>query len=183
MRILIVLSLVLLAACSSQPPQTSSYLLRSEVPSTDGEQLAETSVALGGIEVAAYIRQPGLVLASGDGKIHAARNHVWAEPLQVSLRRFLANEISAAAGKDIGTSALPATATRINVTIDQLHGDGKGAAVLVAYWELEAGANVSSYQFAERQDLVSDGYDALVRAQEALLKRLAAAIARSLDTV
>lgn len=181
MRILFVLSLALLAACSSQPPQTTSYLLRSQVPSTVGEQLAETAAALGDIQVAAYIRQPGLVLASGDGKVHAARNHVWAEPLQVSLRRFLANEISIAAGWNIGAAALTASTMRINVTIDQLHGDGKGAAVLVAYWELEAGDNTSSFQFAERQALVNDGYDALAGAEEALLKRLAAAIARSLE--
>ena len=181
MRLICLLAVALLTACSSQPQQTDTYLLRSAVVATPGKPLAPSTVALADIRVATYIQQPGLVLATGDGRIHAARNHQWAEPLQVSLRRFLANEISTAAGRDIGATALAASTTRINVTIDQLHGDGKGAAVLVAYWELEAGGNINSFQFVEQQALASDGYDALVRAEEALLKRLAVAIAGSLE--
>jgi len=177
MRSLFLIAILTLAACSSQPPQTSSYLLRAAVGETSGTELADSGIALGTIRVASYIDQPGLVLATGDGKIHVARNHVWAEPLQVSLRRYLATEISGSAGRVVGAKPTAATRTRVDVTIDELHGDGRGAAVLVAYWELVAGEDTAAFSLSERQPLAGDGYDALVQAEEALLKRLASAIA------
>jgi uncharacterized lipoprotein YmbA len=180
MRILCVIAAVLLAACSSQPPQTATYLLRTEVGTTSGTQMADSGIALGNVRVATYIDQPGLVLATGDGTINAARNHVWAEPLQVSLRRYLAIQISSASGRDIAASGTAGTKSLIDVTVDQLHGNDSGAAVLVAYWDIGSGADRRSFRFSEQQALSGSGYDALVRAEEALLKRLAEAIAASL---
>jgi uncharacterized lipoprotein YmbA len=75
---------------------------------------------------------------------------------------------------------LPTTTTRVNLTIDQLHGDGRGSALLVAYWDIETGGKISSFEFAQRQTLASDGYTALVQAEEALLQQLAAAIAATI---
>jgi uncharacterized lipoprotein YmbA len=180
MRIICLLAAMLLTACSSQPPQMESYLLRAPVAAGADNAIAESGYALGSIQVATYIDQPGLVLATGDGKVHAARNHVWAEPLQVSLRRYLAVEVSDGSGRDIAATANTSTRTRINVTIDELHGNSKGAAVLVAYWNVAGGEGSKSFRFSEQQALAGDGYDALVQAQEALLRRLAAAIANSL---
>jgi len=171
---------LLLAACSSQPPKLESYLLRPAVAPGAVTPVVDSGYALGAIRVANYIDQPGLVLTTGDGKVHAARNHVWAEPLQISLRRYLASEVSGASGRDVAATATRATKTQINVSIDELHGNEHGAAVLVAYWELVAGEDSKSFRFSEDQALGRDGYDALVAAQEALLKRLAAAIAASL---
>lgn len=181
MRIICVIAVVLLAACSSQPPQKDSYLLRSQVAAGAATPLVDTGVALGSIGVADYISQPGLVLASADGTIHAARFHVWAEPLQVSLRRYLATQISRASGRDIGAMASASTSTRIDVMVDQLHGNSSGDAVLVAYWDIGTEDGVNAFRFSEQQALSDDGYDALVRAQESLLKRLADAIAASLS--
>ncbi|MEE4143923.1 MAG: ABC-type transport auxiliary lipoprotein family protein [Halieaceae bacterium] len=180
MRILCALAVVLLTACSSQPPQTATYLLRSEVPAGADVPLSDSGIALGNIRVAKYIDQPGLVLATGDGTIHAAKFHVWAEPLQVALRRYLATLVSDASGRDIAAATDSATVTRIDVSVDQLHGTGSGSAVLVAYWNIDSQGQSKSYRFSEQQSLSGDGYDALVRAQETLLKRLAEAISASL---
>lgn len=180
MRLLYLFAVALLAACSSQPQQPTTYLLRSDVATTPGQELAASDTGLGNIRVATYIEQPGLVLATGDGRVHAARNHLWAEPLQVSLRRYLANEIAQASGRQVSETVVATTSTRIDVTIDQLHGDGLGSALLVAYWEVEAGGEARRFQFAERQALANDGYDALVQAEESLLRQLAGAIAKSL---
>lgn len=180
MRIIYLIAAVLLAACSSQPPQIASYLLRSEVNSGAGTQLVNSGIALDTIRVARYIDQPGLVLAFENGTIHAARNHLWAEPLQVSLRRYLASQISSTSGRNIASSATSATLIRIDVTVDQLHGNGRGAAVLVAYWDLTSEDSYTSFRFSEQQALSGDGYDPLVQAQQALLQRLADAIATSL---
>ena len=180
MRIICLMVALLLTACSSQPPKLESYLLRPAVAAGSATVVEDSGYALGTIQVANYIDQPGLVLTSGDGKIHAARNHVWAEPLQVSLRRYLATEVSGVSGRDVAATTTATTKTRINVTIDQLHGNGSGAAVLVAYWDVAGDAGSKSFRFSEQQALSADGYDALVQAEEALLKRLADAIAASL---
>jgi uncharacterized lipoprotein YmbA len=180
MRLICLFAVALLAACSSQPKQPVTYLLRPDVAATSGKELASSGVALASIRVAAYIEQPGLVLATGDGRVHAARNHQWAEPLQVSLRRFLASEIAQASGTQVSATVAATTETRVDVAIDQLHGDGQGRALLVAYWEVESGGDSKRFQFAEQQVLASDGYDALAQAEESLLRQLAAAIAATL---
>ena len=180
MRIIVLMGALLLAACSSAPPKLESYLLRPAVAPGAVTAVEDSGYALGTIRVANYIDQPGLVLTSGDGKVHAARNHVWAEPLQVSLRRFLATQVSAGSDRDIAATATASTNTRINVSVDELHGNDSGAAVLVAYWDVVAGEGSKSFRFSEEQALGSDGYDALVQAEEALLERLADAIAASL---
>jgi len=174
--------LVLLAACSSQPPQVQTYLLRAQVSPGSATPLPDSGIALGRLLVASYIDQPGLVLAAGDGTVHAARNHLWAEPLQVSLRRYLADMVSDNSGRNVLPAANPATATRINIDIDQLHGDGKGHAVLVAYWEVVGEGGSQAFRFSEEQALSGDGYNALVTAEEALLARFATAIAASLPS-
>ena len=54
------MAVVLLTACASQPPQTTTYLLRSEVPTGPDVALRDSGIALGNIRVANYIDQPGL---------------------------------------------------------------------------------------------------------------------------
>tara|TARA_R110001592_G_scaffold337300_1_gene623676 strand:+ start:292989 stop:293540 length:552 start_codon:yes stop_codon:yes gene_type:complete len=183
MRAIYLIAVLLLGACSGQPVTQENYLLRPAVAPGSATAVVESGYALGAIRVANYIDQPGLVITRGDGKIHSARNHVWAEPLQVSLRRYLAVEVSGSSGRDIAASTSSATKTRIDVTIDELHGNGSGAAVLVAYWDVAGDEGSKSFRFAEDEALSGDGYDALVNAEEALLKRLAKAIAASLPPV
>ncbi len=180
MRFLSLLAALLLAACSSQPSGPQTYLLRSQVATGSGVPIVDSGIALGTITVASYIDQPGLVLARGDGKVHAARNHVWAEPLQVSLRRYLATQLSSDSGRGIAASATMSTRVRVDVTVDQLHGDGSGSAILVAYWDVISGEARKTYSFSEQEALAGDGYAPLVKAEESLLQRLAGAIAASL---
>jgi uncharacterized lipoprotein YmbA len=180
MRTVCLIAVLALAACSSQPPQTQTYLLRPQVPAGAATPLVDSGIALGTIRVASYIDQPGLVLASGDSKVHAARNHLWAEPLQVSLRRYLATQVSTGSGREVAVSSSESTRTRINVSVDQLHGDNNGTAVLVAYWDVVSESGTRTFRFSEQQSLSGDGYDALVAAEETLLQRLADAISASL---
>ena len=182
MRPLILATALLLAACSGQPVEpTRYYLLRTPVSVESGEMEATPFYSLGRVEVATYIDQPGLVQETGAGEIHQARHHQWAEPLRVSLRRFLAIGIGAEAGQLVAPMTKSPEASRIDVTIDQLHGNARGEAVLVAYWEVtqENGA-VARFQFSERRELSRDGYAALVEAQQALLQQLARRIGQSI---
>lgn len=177
----IVLSTLLMIACASTPPERSQYLLRSE-KNNDSRMLEyDENVFLGSVSVASYINQPGLVLDQGEGKVVAARYHEWAEPLRVSLRQFLSAEISAELGRDITPFTLDnSDSQRVDITIDQLHGNDQGQAVLVAVWSVTAADKIQTYRFSEVADLSSDGYGALVEAHKRLLQQLSQAIAASL---
>ena len=182
MKAVFLLSILLIAACSSEPVEPPKYyLLRTPVAVESGAVQTTPFYSLGRVEVAAYIDQPGLVLESGAGEIHMARQHQWAEPLGTSLRRFLATGIGAEAGQAVALMSSSPSASRIDITVDQLHGNSRGEAVLVAYWEvIRENGTVDRYQFSKTRDLGRDGYAALVEAEQALLQQLAVSIGQSL---
>ncbi len=181
-RLALIVAIALLAACSSQPVDPKRYyLLRAPLPAGSGEQAAASQYWLANVEVATYIDQSGLVQELGNGEIHMARHHQWAEPLRTSLPRFLANGIGAEAGESIALVAGREELTRIDVTIDQLHGNSRGDAVLVAYWRVQApGEEARSYHFSGTEALDRDGFAALAAAEESLLGELARRIGQSL---
>lgn len=174
--------LVLVAGCAGQPAEPDRYLLRSGEPLQTRELVPSEQFSIGRLEIAAYIDQPGLVLETADGEIHAARGHLWAEPVYEGVRRHLSVDIAQAHGEHILSNSLMSTPVVIDIRIDQLHGTRQGTARLVAYWWLRRnGEIVSAHQFAEEVQLTEDGYRALVSAEESLLAQLAKAIANSLD--
>jgi len=133
--------------------------------------------------VAPYLDQPGLVLETNSGEIHTARLHEWAEPLRLSLPGFMAAEIGRQVGASVSIRGGDINATRIEISIDQLHGTRSGAALLVAYWRCSgADGQVLAGQFAEEQALGRDGYAALVQAQRSLLQQLAGDIGAALKS-
>lgn len=180
----ILLTLVLagaLSGCAGQPPSAHYYLLRPDAPIETRQLDFEGGIYLQEIKVASYIDQPGLVLYQDDGKVHEARYHLWAEPLHLSLRQFLAAEIASQLGRDVSVEKLPEEGTEpVAIRIDQLHGSENGDVVLVAYWQVGSGERLASYQFASRTAQTRDGYGALVEAEKSLLVQLSRAIADTL---
>jgi len=180
----VVLLVLLLGGCASQPIETSSYLMRSQQELVSRQLAPSPDYALGNVVIASYIDQPGLVLETANGEVRAAQHHQWAEPIYDMVYNQLFVEISRARGEDILPHELVKAPVVIDIRIDQLHGTDRGTARLVANWWLRReGTLVSAHQFAEEQTLASDGYNALVAAEQALLSRLAGQIAASLPTV
>ena len=174
-----------MVGCAGQPPQPTHYLLRSDAelpaPAADGA----TVTGIGAVTVAVYIDRHGLVLETAEGQVRAARHHLWAEPLRASLRTYLAREVAAATGQEVHAHGgeTGGWKRRIDVHVDQLHGTADGDALLVASWAVVdpgARAVLADGRFSEREALAEDGYGALVAAEERLLRRLAAAIGRTL---
>ncbi len=186
MRIAAIISTLLLAACAGDPPPTHThYLLRAEPREQTIRALAPASIGLGRVEVASYLKQSGLVLATGGHQVRPARYHQWAEPLDEGIRRFLRAEIANALGQEV--SADPAQRTRwdhaVEVSIDQLHGTLSGEAWLIASWRITRGSGtekVAELRMARSEPLAQDGYAGLVDAEIRLLRQLAVAIADSL---
>jgi len=192
MKYLALITILLIAGCSSNPaPSLKQYLLRAEAPvqftSQDTRQGLVTTISLGKVAVAPYIDGLGLVLEKGDGQVHIARDHQWAEPLRLSLRSFLSNKISEGFGQPIRAYSYGSKdlSRRIDVRIDELHGTNNGEAKLVAFWAvIDPGkqAVLSENSFYDTEAIDRDGYGALVFAEKVLLSRLASSIAKTLQS-
>jgi uncharacterized lipoprotein YmbA len=185
MRIIALVFTSLLIACAGTPPSHTHYLMRGEVPERTARVEAPSSVGLLRVDVAPYLQQPGLVLATGEHQVRPARYHRWAEPLDEGLLRFLRAEISNALGYDV--SADPARKSQwdysVQLSVDQLHGTPSGDALLSASWRItrRGGSDVlAEFRMARSEPLAREGYAGLVEAEIGLARQLAVAIADSL---
>jgi uncharacterized lipoprotein YmbA len=176
---------LLLLACASDPPARTHYLLRADLPDETSQVEAPVVIGVGRVTIAPYLGRPGLVIESDDHQVRPARYHVWAEPLDEGLRRYLRTEISNRLGY-----AIRADASRradwdyaVDVVIDQLHGTLSGEALLAAGWRISRadGREIAAYVLSKSEPLAMDGYQGLVNAEIVLLQKLAARIAESLQ--
>ncbi|ARN75158.1 PqiC family protein [Oceanicoccus sagamiensis] len=183
---LLIVGALLLSACAGEAIKYNHYLLRSDIPENSNRQMSEDGLLLTHVAVATYLNEAGLVLETAEGQINTAELHLWAEPLRHSLHKFMADEISAATGKDIYTTrnGLSQPAAEFSIQIDQMHGTHDGQALLVASWAVttsnDGKRTKAAYQFAQKQALQADGYDALVATEKQLLQALAKAVAETL---
>lgn len=185
MKWIIVTLVFTLVGCTSTSPSYTQYLLRHDSNMASVTNNAEVVASIGRLEVATYIDSLGLVLETTDGKINVARYHQWAEPLRESLRQYLAAAIAQEAKVPVRFQKVTGSkeSKRIDIYIDQLHGDATGHAKLSAYWivtDVNRNAVVVEEQYSGREPLLSDGYSALVTAQKTLLQNLSKAISGSL---
>ena len=179
MRIIsLVFTLLLVACAGTSPPTHTHYLLRADVPERTARVEAPASVGLLRVDVAPYLKQSGLVLATGDHQVRPARYHKWAEPLDEGLRRFLRAEISNALGYDVSAESAQQSQWdyAVQVSVDQLHGTLSGEALLSASWRITRGGGadeVASFRLARSESLARDGYAGLVDAEIGLARQLA----------
>lgn len=184
MKIAALLLTLLLVGCSSAPTETQFYLLRKHHPVESRELKPSPDFALGRVDIASYIDQPGMVLEVSPGQIRPAKYHEWAEPMHTSVRILLQREISVQLGVDLFPAGFSDAPTEIAIRVDQLHGTNDGEAMLIAYWwTLENGKIQSTYQYTQTIALAQDGYAALADAQEQLLSGLAVNIADTLKAM
>jgi uncharacterized lipoprotein YmbA len=181
MKVASLLLVVLLTGCAGKAIEPSYYLMRSDHDLETRALNPSKDFSMGSVVIASYIDQPGLLMETMDGEIHSARHNLWAEPVYEGVRNQLMVEIAQAKGEDLLPANLGNTAIVLDIRVDQLHGTNKGTAKLVAYWWLRRGKDVvAAYVFAEEEPLATDGYTALVAAEEVLLTQLANKIAATL---
>lgn len=178
--------LILLTACAGgKAPHKTQYLLPLEVPTGVARFDAPVKVGLSSLNIADYLSSnTGVVVEVEPGTVRPARYHKWAEPLTESLNRVLRAQVSSALGFDISadTSQRSRWDLILDIQIDRLHGNLEGEAILVAHWRVtpaDAPENSVTYRFSKTGLLQSEGYDALVEAEVALLTELSAAMADS----
>jgi len=182
-RRLIALAILAVPGCASSPPPTTEYLLSARpAPATGLRSYESVDVALGQLGVAAYLDRDGIVVETADGRLRAARGHLWAEPLAQSLRRVLQSGIERAGGTAVVAQPLPGAQTVIDVDLERLHGTAAGRVMLAASWSVRnaAGEVLGHHRLVATRLTPADGYAALVRTHETLIGELAAAIADSI---
>lgn len=193
MRLICVLLLAaaFLTACgggSKATPEPVFYLLRADARAPDGAMAASVTIGINRIVIADYLGQAGIVVATDDNQVRPARQHLWAEPLDSSIRLFLRDAISARLGyslsADIGRRQ--DWDYRLDIRLDEWHGSLMGTARIDASWiviDVDSDTEILRQRFRQDGVLKDDGYDALVSAQEQLLDALAVAVAASLASI
>jgi uncharacterized lipoprotein YmbA len=174
-------------ACGAAPPgiETTRYLMRSDAQLRPTDAASPAALGLRRVAVAAYLKEPGLVLETEPSVVRNARHHRWAEPLEFGLRSLLRAELSAALGSDVDDDAsrVQQWDVAIDVDVDQLHGTASGEARLVAAWRLvrvASGDELARHRYAHSEPLARAGHAALAEAEISLARQLAVAIAQSL---
>ena len=182
----ILLVFVLAAACAGAPvPPSTYYLMRASVSDGVARVEAPVAIGLGRVDMAPYLSGSGLVLETGANEVRSARRHLWAEPLDASLRLYLRAQISNELGYEVSANAALQGAWDyvVDVSVEELHGTLSGEARLVASWRIarsDDAEELAAFRFARNRPLARDGYAALADAEIALVGELAAAIANSL---
>lgn len=183
MRRAVALVILAIAGCAGSPPPPTEYLLSARpAPAAGLRSYESVDVALGQLGVAAYLARDGIVIETADGRLRAARGHVWAEPLAQSLRRVLQSGIERTRGTAVAAEPLPGVQTVIDVDFERLHGTEAGRVMLMASWRVRdaAGEVLAQHRLVATRLTPADGYAALVRTHETLIGELATAIADSI---
>ena len=141
-------------------------------------------IGVGPIVLAEYIDRPNLVLQDAPNRLAVAEDHRWAGDLAASIGRVTATNL----GRRLQTGNVRTypwprdeeISSQVILDVRQLHGCEDGYAVIEAGWRVYSLPDrrlKASRTFVSREQLTSDGYQALVAAQSKLLARLADDIA------
>lgn len=191
MSSMLLLAALFLAGCgggSKAVQEPVYYLLRADVGTPTNAPAGPFVLGINRVALADYLAQPGIVVATNGSQVRPARQHLWAESLDSSLRLFLRDTVSARVAYPISadTGRRQEWDYRLDIRIDQWHGSLAGQAQIDASWiviDMATDQQMVRRRFQQTGVLKEDGYDALVATQTALLDALAAAIAESLAAV
>ncbi|MCV6614811.1 MAG: PqiC family protein [Cellvibrionaceae bacterium] len=164
MRSSVLLSLLLLSACTSNDIKPIEYYRL--------QAASEPLPAVLQVTVADYLQRPGLMVAQDQHGLRAASGHRWAEPLAVGVKRSLSTDADK-----------PGQWPHILLHIDKLHGSLSGKVALEAHWRLRCGGQkVATEQRTQtQQQQARAGYKAMVNSQQQLLAGLRTALLESLQ--
>lgn len=172
--LLLAMSAVLGACASGGPASEHSYLLPAA-----GEPAASDRLPRVRVDVAGYLDQAGVVVETAPTSVHAARQHLWAEPLPSQLQRALRHHLAAAGAPAEG---------RLSVSVIRFQGTVDGNARVSGQWHYQGDqrgqekGGEKSGRFDITRPLNQDGYPELVTRLDAAWKVVADQIANELRT-
>ncbi len=188
---LIALTLLGLTGCGATPTSSIEYYLLSP-PVTAGDSLVELaikpSLVIESIDLAAYLKQSGMIIQTGDNQLLVSKNHLWAESLDLALPKALVRELQKQSDRYSyylkTVDWVGQTDYRLRLRIDSMQSTDQGEVVSAGRYQLISAANPSNPVFVDfsfQREIQQDGYHAALVQMNAILGELAAAIIASTD--
>ena len=188
----IVLLVSVLAACASAPEPIEYYMLAP--PNSPADRVVELSskpaLVIEEVELAAYLRQSGMIMQTGDNQLVVSRNHLWAEDLELAVPKALVWQLQQQSDDySYYIKALDWVGQadyRLRLRIDSLQFTDQGEVVAAGRYQLITALKPETPVFVDfnfRRDITQDGYAHAVAEINALLGLLAGAIIDSVDTL
>jgi uncharacterized protein len=181
MYLSMLLSVLLLNACSHTPMQF--YMLSAEtgVPPSDTVLPAGTVLGLGPIHLPAYLDRPQLVTALSEHQYQLDDQHRWAERLDDNIARVLRLSLAKQLGIDqvVRYPWAPRQAIDYQISFDilELHQTASGQSRLAVQWQLKKADEAVIGKRFECSEAAGKGVEASVAAQSRCLTRFSAELA------
>lgn len=190
-RLIIPIALAL-GACATQPLAISYYLLST--PSADQARhqamAANKVLVIEDVELAAYLRQSGIVMQTTGNTVQISKQHLWAENLELAVPKLLALAMQ----KDSAEyqvyvrnlDYVPSAHYSLRLHIDNLQATDRGEVISSGRYQLidneDSGRSIAVDFYFER-DLQQDGYPHAVATIRELLNDIAADVMRSAQSL
>jgi len=179
-----------LAACASAPAPIEYYVLAPQIAGTDRvvELSNKPSLVIESVELAAYLRQSGMIIQTGDNQLLVSKNHLWAESLELALPKALVRDLQQQS--DDYTYYLKTldwvgqADFRLRLRIDSLQSTDHGQVVASGRYQLISARDPTAPVFVDfnlQRNLEQDGYAYAVEQINGLLGQIATAIIASVD--
>ena len=176
---------LLAAGCGSSPP-TNFYMLNDVAQDPAAGSVSTISVGFGSVRLPAYADRPQIVTRESSTDLQLAEFHQWAEPLQDSVVRVLADNLSKLLSTD-HVFAFPREAQpRYWVSVDLARFDAEAQdAVLIAQWTL-TDTNGNETLAVKRTHLTAQAdlsdYSSIAQALSEVLGQLSSEIAAAIKS-
>ncbi|MBJ7550834.1 PqiC family protein [Marinomonas ostreistagni] len=178
MRVLLVLiGIAILAGCSSQTLQPPKYYVLNGAPAhLSASALNQVPLTVRSVILSEYLQSSNIVLQVSDHELFFSANNLWAEPLQVGIKKALENNLSAAGN-------LQDASFQLDLNVDYFHIIDQDSVILSGDFSVfdEQGRVTLKDHFALRHPLNNSGYEYAVSIMSATLKSLSEKIAASIN--
>jgi uncharacterized lipoprotein YmbA len=187
----LVLIVSCLAACASGPAAPIEYyVLAPQISASDHvvERSSRPTLVIENVDLAAYLRQTGMIIQTGNNQILVSRTHLWAESLESALPKALVRELQRQSDDYSyylkSVDWVGETDYRLRLRIDSLQSTDRGEVVSAGRYQLISAEDAGSpvvVDFSFVRDLDQDGYAYAVEQMGVLIGQIAEAILDSVD--
>ena len=169
----------LLSGCSSAPASLTYYVLHSPQATTEDQPEAAARVYIEQLSLPEYLKQRSLAMQTGPATVYFSPRHVWAEPLDKSLRQALTASL-----QRHGVAVLPVAVyspqypvSGLHIKIDDFIPAFDGNVLIKGqYWKEDENTRPQIHQFDFRRPMQGDGFEEAVATMRLLVDDLASAI-------
>ena len=173
---------LLLSACSSAPTtDINYYLLDTNIVDLDKNSAKKSgeTIRLNKLHLAHYLENTRLPLLQHDQVIAFASQHVWAEPLQISIQRILVNDFKRYSPYQLRLKHTPNSKNSdysLEIHITHFSATDDASVILLgSYWFDE-----KEHSFHFKRELTADGFSHSVGKQRELIAELVKEISHNI---